>query len=80
MIYNYRYKVKIDSSDGEEIIRFGLIWGESYADAMKQIEEYYDHTLLSVEKMAMIADSGAIVEFSDETEDTIDKIEKDFIW
>ena len=80
MIYTFRFKVKTDSYDGEEIISFGLTWGESYADAMKRIEEYYDPTLLSVEKLAMIADSGVVVEFPDGTEDTIDKIEKDFIW
>lgn len=80
MIYTYRYKVKIDISDGEEIIRFGLALGENYTDAMKKIEEYYGPTLLSVEKLAMIADRGAIIEFPNETEDTIDKIEKDFIW
>jgi hypothetical protein len=79
MIYTFRFKVKTDSYDGEEIISFGLTWGESYADAMKRIEEYYGPTLLSVEKLAMIADSG-VVEFPDGTEDTIDKIEKDFIW
>lgn len=54
--------------------------GESYADAMKQIEQHYDPTLLSVEKLATIADSGVVVEFPDGTEDTIDKIEEDFIW
>ena len=47
---------------------------------MKQIEQHYDPTLLSVEKLATIADSGVVVEFPDGTEDTIDKIEEDFIW
>lgn len=80
MIYTFRFKVRVDDGDGVGVVRFGLTMGESYADVMKQIEQHYDPTLLSVEKLAMIADSGVVVEFPDGTEDTIDKIEEDFIW
>lgn len=80
MIYVFRFKVKVNNGDGVGVVRFGLAMGENYEDAMKQIEQYYDPTLLSVEKLAMIADSGVVVEFPDGTEDIIDKIEEVFVW
>ena len=50
----------------------GIVCAESFSDAVKQIEEYYDDTLISIKNLEYITDSLLIMP----NKETLEKIKE----
>lgn len=62
MEYPFRFKVNIFDYDFDEELKqdTGLGMCTSYADAAAKLEERYGHTLVSIEKLALLEDNTLI--------------------